>query len=188
MKNLISRNLKGWLILVLFLSAGIFYTIMLTITIPKVMSFAGGMKILDMMPTGYDTDYVNTLLNSLGEEGRHAYLFNQIPLDMIYPLLFGISLCLIIAFLLKRLGNLDSPLSYISILPLFSALFDYCENIGIIVLLKSYPDISELTAKITNVFSILKSSTTTVSFTILIVLLLILVIKKPWLKPNNSKT
>lgn len=182
MRNLISRNLKGRIIIPLFLFAGIVYTIMMTITIPKVMSFSDGMKILDMMPTGYNAAYVNTLLNTLGEKGRNAYLFNQIPLDMIYPLLFGISLCLILAYILKRLGKLESSLFYICFLPLFSALFDYFENIGVITILNSYPANSNLLAQTTNVFSVLKSTTTTINFIILIALLIVL-----WLRKLSEK-
>jgi hypothetical protein len=178
MRNLITRNLKGRIIIPLFLFAGIVYTIMMTITIPKVMSFSDGMKILDMMPFGYNAAYVDSLLITLGEKGRYAYLVNQIPLDMIYPLLFGISLCLILAYLLKRLGKSEGSLFYICFLPLISALFDYCENIGVITILNSYPDNSNLLAQTTNVFSVLKSTSTTINFVILIVLLIALWIRK----------
>ena len=182
MRNLISKNLKGKIIIPLFLLAGIFYTIMLTITIPKVTGFSNGMKILDMMPTGYDAAYVNTLLNTLGEKGRNAYLYNQIPFDMVFPLFFGISLCLIFAYILKRLGKLEGSLFYICYLPLISALFDYGENIGIITLLNSYPNQINLMAQITNVFSVLKSSTTTLDFIIVITLLIALWLRKPAVK------
>ena len=64
---------------------------MLTITIPKVMSFAGGMKLLDMMPLGYNSEYVNSLFNNLGKKGREVYLLNQIPIDMIYILLWYVN-------------------------------------------------------------------------------------------------
>lgn len=178
MRNWISRYLKGRIIIPLFLASGIVYTIMLTITIPKVMLFSDGMKILDLMPTGYNAAYVNTLLEKLGEKGRYAYLFNQIPLDMIYPLIFGVSLCLILAYIIKKLGKWESALFYICLLPLFSAIFDYCENIGIIAILTSYPDNSDLLAQTTNVFSVLKSTTTTISFIILITLLIVLGIRK----------
>ena len=73
---------------------------MLTITIPMVMSFSDGMKLLDMMPAGYSAEYVNTLLNTLGEQGRNAYLFQQIPVDMVYPFLFAVSYCLLFAYFL----------------------------------------------------------------------------------------
>ena len=187
MRNLITRNLKGRIIIPLFLFAGIVYTMMMTITIPKVMRFSDGMKILDMMPFGYNAAYVNTLLNTLGEKGRYAYLFNQIPLDMIYPLLFGISLCLILAYLLKKLGKLEGTLFYICFLPLISALFDYCENIGVITILNSYPDNSNLLAQTTNVFSVLKSTSTTINFVILIVLLIVLWNRKLYEKNKLRK-
>jgi len=49
------------------------------------------MKLLDMLPTGYNQDYVSELFRTLGENGREIYLTNQIPVDMIYPLLFGLT-------------------------------------------------------------------------------------------------
>ena len=97
-KNIITRNLQGWKILVLFVLTNIVYVTMLTVTIPRVMQYAGGMKLLDMLPTGYDAAYVNSLLNALGPEGRNSYLFQQIPLDLIYPGLFGVTYCLLFAF------------------------------------------------------------------------------------------
>ena len=102
MKKLVTRNLNGKKILLLFILTNIVYAIMLTITIPKVMSYAGGMKLLDMMPTGYNAGYVNSLLNALGSEGRNTYLFQQIPIDLIYPFLFGITYCLLYAFIIKK--------------------------------------------------------------------------------------
>ena len=150
---------------------------MLTITIPKVMSFAGGMKLLDMMPTGYNSEYVNSLLSALGATGRNAYLFNQIPVDMIYPFLFGITYCLLLAYILNKLGKLESFLFYFCFIPLFSGLFDYFENIGIITMLNSYPDNSMILSQTTNVFSVLKSSFTTIYFIILTISLILFIIK-----------
>lgn len=172
MKNIIKRNLNGRGILFLFVLTNIVYTIMLTITIPKVMSFSDGMKLLDMMPAGYGAEYVNTLLNTLGEQGRNAYLFQQIPVDMVYPFLFAVSYCLLFAYFLDKLGKLESPLFYFSLLPLFSGLFDYCENIGIITILNNYPDNSDLLTQITNAFSVLKSSITALYFVSLLVCLM----------------
>ncbi len=172
MKDLIKRNIDGKKILLLFILTNVIYAIMLTITIPKVMSFSGEMKLLDMLPTGYNTEYVNSLFNTLGDKGRNAYLFNQIPVDMIYPILFGITYCLLLAFIFSKLRKLDSFLFYLCFIPLFSGLFDYFENIGIITMLTSYPDNSDLLTQTTNVFSVLKSVFTTVYFIILIISLL----------------
>ena len=178
MRNLIYRNLQGWKVLLLFVITGVIYLIMLTITIPKVMGYSGGMRLLDMMPGGYNPAYVNSLLNTLGEKGRDAYLFTQIPVDLIYPLLFGVSYCLVFAYFLEKLGRLESFLFYISYLPLFSGVFDYFENIGIILLLKGFPGNSTILAQTTNVFSVLKSTTTSVFFVLLIMLLIAFAISK----------
>lgn len=187
MRNLIKRNLNGKKILILFILTSIVYTIMLTITAPKVMSFSGGMKLLDMIPTGYNSSYVNSLLDTLGEKGRNAYLYNQLPIDMIFPMLFGISYCLIFAFFLNKLKKLESNLFYICFLPLFSGFFDYCENIGIITMLNIYPDNLNILAQTTNVFSILKSSFTTIYFIILITLIIIFGISKLIRKDKLNK-
>jgi hypothetical protein len=185
MKGLIIRNISVKGVLLLFVLTSVVYTLMLTITIPKVMSFSEGMKILDMIPTGYNVDYVNSLLNTLGVKGRDAYLFNQIPLDMIYPFLFGITYCLILAYILKKLDKLESYLFNVCFLPLFSGLFDYFENIGIITILNTYPNNSNKLTEITNVFSILKSSFTTISFIMLITLLILIGIRKLYAKTNG---
>ena len=157
MRECIKRNINGKTVLSLFILCNIVYAIMLIDTIPEVMQFSGGMKIFDMMPTGYDYQYVNKLFDTLGTAGRDSYLYHQLPLDLIYPALFGISSCLVLAYFLNKLGKLDSSLFYLCLLPLFSGSFDYAENIGIICMLKSYPNISELQVQITSIFTVLKS-------------------------------
>mgnify|MGYP007089981715 CR=1 FL=1 len=160
---------------------------MLAVSIPKVMSYSNGMKILDMIPSGYDITYVNSLLNMLGEKGRSVYLFNQIPIDMFYPFFFGITYSFIFAYFLKKINRLESKLVYFSFLPLFAGFFDYMENIGIIILLNNYPNYSELMVKTTNAFSILKSSFTTIFFISLILLLVVFGINKLGLKIKMNK-
>ena len=142
---------------------------MILYTIPNVMSFANGMKTLDMLPTGYSYEYVNALFAQLGQEGRDYYLYRQIPLDMIYPFLFAVSYSIMLIYLFKKGFNPTSKIQYSTIIPLFGGFFDYCENIGIITMLNSFPNISEQIAGITNLFSILKSVSTTLFFVLLIV-------------------
>ena len=96
------QEFKRKKVLILFVLTNIVYAAMLIITIPKTMGFSNGLKLLDMMPMGYDLEYINTLFETLGEKGREVYLYNQIPLDMIYPFLFAISYCLVIGYFLKK--------------------------------------------------------------------------------------
>lgn len=172
MRELISRNSTGRKVLLLFILTNLVYILMVAITIPKVMQFANGMKLLDMMPGGYNFDYVNELFTTLGEIGRDAYLYNQIPFDMVYPLLFALSYSLLLAFFLKKLNKLISPLFYFCYLPFIGGTADYLENIGIISLLKKFPEITPSGVKITNLFSQVKSAATSVYFVVLLIIML----------------
>ena len=118
---LIEKNLSGKKIALLFLLTNLVYAFMLIVTIPMTISFAKGMKTLDMMPLGYDSEYINTFFDALGESGRSVYLYFQIPVDMIYPFLFGLSYCLLIAYFLKKLQKLKTPYIYLCFLPLIEA-------------------------------------------------------------------
>jgi hypothetical protein len=177
MKEFIYRNIEGKKVLLLFILTNIIYISMLAITIPYIMKFSNGLKLLDMMPMGYNAEYVNSLMNTLGEHGRNAYLFIQLPLDMIYPFLFGISYCLIFAYFLNKFGKLRSPLFYICLLPLIAGIFDYLENIGIITILSNFPNHSNLSIILTNYFTVTKSTFTTIYFVALIITIIIFVIK-----------
>lgn len=188
MKEIVTRNLNGKKITILFILTSIVYAIMLTITIPKVMTFSGGMKLLDMLPTGYDNDYVISLLNALGSEGRNAYLFQQIPLDLIYPGLFGVTYCLLFAFIIKKLGKQDSFLFNLCFIPIFAGIFDYFENIGIIFMLQNYPHNSTTISQLTNTFSILKSALTTTYFVSLILAVLTLLPKYYIIRIRKQRT
>lgn len=170
----IEKNISGRKVLGLFIITNFVYTFMLTVTIPKTMEFSNGMKLLDMMPTGYDLNYVKELFTSMGEHGRFTYLTNQIPVDMIYPLLFGLSYCLLLGYLLKKMNKLNSQYIYLCLIPIIAGVADYLENIGIIAMLKSYPELTEVAVKTTSVFSLIKSISTSTFFIVLIVELIIL--------------
>lgn len=177
MKSIIKKYLNGKRIIILFILTNLVYAIMMMITIPKVMSYNGGMKILDSIPTGYDFEYVNSLLNALGSKGRHAYLYYQLPIDMIYPLLFGITYSLILAYILNKLGKLETHLFYFCGFPALTGLCDYLENVSIITILNLYPENSITLSQLASYFSVAKSAFTIVTFIILTILLIILMIQ-----------
>ena len=175
--KILEKNISGKKTLSLFILTNVVYLFMLMVTIPKTMGFSNGMKLLDMLPTGYNQDYVNELFRTLGEDGREIYLTNQIPVDMIYPLLFGLTYSLLLAYFLKKLNKLKSPFNYLCLLPIIAGIADYLENIGIIAMLNSYPDLTETTVNATNTFSVIKSTSTSIFFIALIIILIILGVK-----------
>ncbi|WP_242086339.1 hypothetical protein [Aestuariivivens sediminis] len=168
----IEGNIQGKKVFWLFSLTTLVYVFMLMVTIPKTMVFANGMKLLDMMPLGYDFNYVNDLFSSLGVQGRNTYLTIQIPVDMVYPFLFGLTYSLLLGFFLNKIHQLKSPLIYLCALPVIAGLADYLENFGVIVLLNTYPDLTAIEVHLTMIFSMLKSATSAVYFTVLIMVLL----------------
>ena len=188
MRKIIDKYLTGKKVLFLFVLTNLVYAIMLMVTIPKTMTFSNGMKLLDMMPTGYDSEYINSLFEALGENGRQAYLYGQLPVDMIYPFLFGITYCLMIGYFLKKINNLSSAFFYLCFLPVIAGIADYLENFGIITMLNNYPDLSQTSMNATNYFSIVKSMTTTVLFIALIIILLMLGIKTMKERKTSANT
>lgn len=176
-RRAIEKNVSGKKVLFFFVLTNLVYILMLTVTIPKVMRYANDMKLLDMMPLGYDLDYVNSLFNALVPKGRDAYLYLQLLVDMVYPALFGIGYCLVLAYFLKKLNTFNSKLFYLCLLPLFAGLSDYLENFGIINLLANYPNLTSGMVTTTAFFSLLKSGITTIYFLILIGILILFGIK-----------
>ena len=177
-KEAVYNNLIGKRIIFLFVLTNIVYALMLLVTIPRLMQYSKGLQILDMMPTGYNAQYIKALFESLGENGRKVYLFHQLPVDMFYPLLYGVSYCLIIAYLLKKLDKFNSAYFYLCLLPLAAGLADYAENIVIIMMLNQYPDLSTISMSLSNYFTIIKSMTTSIYFVILIIMLIVMGVKK----------
>ena len=177
-KELVYRNIEGKKILFLFILTNLVYVFMLQVTIPQVLSFSGGMKIFDLMPTGYEPEYAVSLLKKLGVEGRNAYLYHQIPVDLIYPFLFGITYCLFLAYFLNKLNSLKAEYFYLCLLPLMAGVFDYLENLGIIQMLVTYPHLSSTAIQITAFFTVMKSLLSAITFMVLFVVLILFGVKK----------
>ena len=132
MDQFIAKHASGRKIIITVILANIVYFIMVLVTIPKVSSYAEGMKILDMMPTGYSHAYVSALFEQLGQEGRAVYLYQQIPLDLIYPGLFIISNFLLLAYVFKKMEVQNAWIYYLCSIPVIGGIFDYLENFGTI--------------------------------------------------------
>lgn len=183
LREFIYRHSNGKTVISLLILTSLVFAFMWTVTIPKVMEFSDGMKLLDLMHAGYDAEYVGTLFDALGTHGRNAYLYNQIPADMFFPGLFGLTYCFLFVWFLKKINQHESPLFYFSLLPLVSGISDYIENIGIVTMLKQYPNVSEETVSVTNTFSMFKSASATFYFFALFVVIAVFVAQ--YLKINK---
>ncbi len=189
MKNLITHLQSfatGKTVLGFLIPAMSIYLVMLLYTIPQVMQYAPEMKLFDMSPTGYSFLYAVDLLNALGVEGRGRYLYQQLPVDFIYPGLFAVSCCLLLTWLFSMSINANSGMFYLCFVPVLAGLFDYFENICIVNMLIYYPDITEIHVFTSSSFTIIKSGLTTVFFVILM-LGFVFLLKRKWTKNMKYK-
>jgi len=135
----------------------IVYGVILLYTIPSVLELAPDMALFDMSPAGYSVEYAVQLLAAIGVTGRQTYRALQLPLDFVYPALFAITYTLLLTWLFKKGFSWDSPIFYLTLVPAVAGLFDYLENMGIIQMLRSYPDLSPGVVMYASISSIVKS-------------------------------
>ncbi|MGJ7921693.1 hypothetical protein [Neobacillus sp. LXY-4] len=197
MKNNLAKNLekitfKVWL-LFLILSQTI-YIIMQTYTIPRISDEAGGLLIFDMKPLGYTYEDAYKFLSQLSEKGYKLYTHVQLPLDILFPILNGITgLCTFI--LLIRLYNkvknksdlyLFSPFSKATLtLPLIAMLFDYMENMMIFVMLSYQSAVPKMVVYVADIFTIIKSMSTSIFYIISFIIFIISCVT--WIRNRTKK-
>ncbi len=92
-------------------------------------------------------------------------------------MLFGVSYSLIMAYFLQKINKLKTPYLFLGLLPLIAATFDYLENLGLILLILKFPNITKTAVILNSSFTIIKSTATTIYFISLILVLIILAIK-----------
>lgn len=172
------EKLSGKLVLLLFFITNVIYMIMLFYSLPKVGGYASDLVLFDMSPSGYSYSIAINLLNELGPKGRDLYLSLQLPLDFIYPMLFSITYSLLILWLVKRFNLNWSGFLWVAILPIAAGLFDYAENVGIILMLMHYPEVSEGLVQLSSFFTVIKSILTTFYFVALLMVLLFILFRR----------
>lgn len=160
---------SGKLISILFVVTMVVYVTMLSYSIPAVSAFAPELPLFDLSPFGYSFSYANELLSSLGADGRNLYLSTQLPIDFLYPGLFSITYSLMLVWLCSKLLTKNSKIYYFALVPFLAGIFDYIENILIIKMINSFPDLQVTTVKTASMFTVLKSSFTMFFFILLLV-------------------
>ncbi|NOT03933.1 MAG: hypothetical protein HOP27_04970 [Anaerolineales bacterium] len=164
----IQKTSTGKNVAVLFSMNMAFYLAILFYSIPLVLKSAPDMKLFDVSPAGYTTEYAISLLNAIGPEGRNLYQSLQLPLDFIYPGLFIVSYPLLFAWLLKKNHDLQSKVYYVLYLPILAGLFDYVENVLVVLMLKTYPDLDASLVAVASFATVTKSILASIFFTLLI--------------------
>jgi len=165
--NVPKKLASGKTVFILFTLTMAIYLLMLLYSIPLVESFAPNTALFDLSPSGYSYQHAVSLLEELGNEGRQIYLSRQLPVDFVYPGLFGFSYTLLLIWLFSKSVKDTSKIFYLAFIPALGGLFDYLENIYIIRMINAFPDLSARLVQVASTFTLLKSIFTTVFFLLL---------------------
>ncbi|MCX7772612.1 MAG: hypothetical protein N2376_05805 [Clostridia bacterium] len=152
----------------------------------RLHEITGGPSILDMEMSGYSVDKAYQVLEALGAEGRAFDLNAIIPLDFPFPLAYSFFYFFTLAFLTKTLFPQMKKPWLPGLLGFLAGLFDWLENIMIIVMLKNYPTRLENFASLSNIFTTLKSLLTMVCMGLILIGLIVLAAKRLVRKPVES--
>jgi len=137
----------------------VIYVLMINLTLAHIETVSGQVP-FDMRPLGYSSAEATDLLAGLGAEGRRYYLTRQIPLDTAYPALLALTLVSLLRWIGQRL--LFQRFVKIGIvLSVGAALFDYSENLGIVAMILTWPDLSVPLVYASSVATVAKSILTT---------------------------
>ena len=126
----------------------------MTYTFPKINTQIGGAA-FDIRPLGYSVSEARSILGNLNSQTIDLYLFPQLTLlDLFYPAL----LALFLSSFLFRLFNLTKTKKNSTLLmaPFFAMIFDYLENICIILMITNSAEVSESIIYLSSAFTISK--------------------------------
>lgn len=168
----LDRLASGRIVLITLTTSLSVYLVMVFLTLPHIQQLAGGLKPFDLLPQGYDIAYATSFLEHIKEEGRHFYLTKQIPLDLIYPGMFAFTFAVMWLWLLHKSADISETWAWLALLPILAGIADYIENIFIVTMLYTYPDISNVIVSAASISTIIKSMATTVYFVALLFLIL----------------
>jgi hypothetical protein len=100
---------------------------------------------------GFNPQKTLNMVTEYGETARHYYTIIEMTADAVYPIVYAFLFIIILTILYR-----NKSYAWINRLPFITVLFDYIENINIIVLLKTFPQQSVLIATLCEIFKLLK--------------------------------
>jgi hypothetical protein len=130
----------------------------------------------DMMFT-YSPSSIYEKLTQFGADGRSAYRIFLERVDFLFPAVYGLFFVMVTTFGFSRIFPNRSALQKLSLLPWFTTLFDYAENLCFFVMLRSYPEELPNLQKLANVFTLAKWTFAAISIVLLLVAILGLLIR-----------
>lgn len=178
-------KVSNWKFIIPFLVFTVFLLHLFSVGEDKMSAIVGEEVTLIDLWSGYNLAEITSFFEQLKPEGRAIHKQLTGELDMIFPFAYGPLFILIFAFLLKTIFGKDSNWLLLSIFPLLTMGVDYMENFNTLILLKSYPNLSEVIVNKGSFFTEIKNLSIQiikVSFVLLTIVWAVKTVKKFRLK------
>jgi hypothetical protein len=99
---------------------------------------------------GFNPQKTLAMVREYGEAARAYYARTEMTLDVLYPIVYTSLFCIVLTLLFRNKSY--KPFKHVNLLPFVVMIFDFLENITIVILLKSFPNTSETVAIFCEIF------------------------------------
>jgi len=149
---------------ILFFSSHFVLLLMMVYTFPVINNQIGA-KAFDLQTFGYSVSEAASIVNNLNDQTTGLYLFPQLTLlDLLYPFLLALFLSNLLSRLIKITQAKSKFVSKLLVIPFLAMIFDYLENICIMLMITKSIEISETVVFLSSTFTILKGFLTSVAW------------------------
>ena len=129
-----------------------------------------GTQVFDLQTFGYDVSVAESIVDNLNNETTALYLFPQLSLlDVLYPFLLALFLSSLLFRLFKITQTKSKVTSILLVVPFLAMIFDYAENIGVILMITKSIEISETIVLLSSTFTVLKGLLTSIAWIAILV-------------------
>ena len=103
---------------------------------------------------GFNPQKTLDMVAQYGNAARDYYAQTEMTTDLLYPLVYAFLFGIILTLLFRNKHH--QPFASLNTLPFLCLIFDYAENINIIILLRTFPEQPYAVAVLCEVFKLLK--------------------------------
>ena len=145
-------RIASWKSLLLFLALYIlFAAYVLRNTESKIIELAGKPVGIIDLTFGFNPQKTLMMVAEYGDAARSYYGRTEMTTDIVYPIVYAFLFGIILTLLYR-----ESSYAWVSIFPFICLLFDYLENINIVILLITFPQQSLTIATLCEIFKLMK--------------------------------
>lgn len=152
-----------------FVASHLVLLLMWLFTLP-VINDQIGTQVFDLQTLGYSVSVAESIVDNLNNETTALYLFPQLSLlDVLYPFLLALFLSSLLFRLFKITKTSSKVASILLVVPFLAMIFDYAENICIILMITKSIEISETIVLLSSTFTDLKGLLTSIAWITILV-------------------